>query len=781
MRDLMEQFATQYVMDLEAQLDSGNGQRSIQNPVLFLIVGDKSREALRAVCAINESKWDNSQGVLYVHAYTQETWEHPLVHGCRLPEPDADKKTMRASIHERFWQDESAHLELNRVMKLASIRAAEMGKLFSSVQQVNIAVVTRADDPANVLLPELTLLLKSYLAELFKNVFVDLYVLLQEKNSGGEFGFSAALGVSFLEELDTYQRSDYQFRADLLVTEDRIKLPVEHARGPLFSLAFLLGEKNEQGMFLDHAVEENCELISNIVLLNNKSAEIRYSENNEGYNKLQFIRSITGDAGQPAYASAGLSKVKRPTQAIALTVLSAVFDYYWERLKEGAVPEKTRAREMLGLTSHELQRISRSVLPDGSVLDEMAGLMTAKVSYSELAALTLREAEQALFLGSSQTFFEANFVQGARKRLENLQIKESLAGLIRQEIIDDERFGLYAAYQLTAGDGEASLLGEIHTGIKEAMRQLEQAKAELEDIYQQRVDRQAIKVGGFFTRDKERVRALVRHLFSLVYGKKTEILEWELTLQLLVECEAQVKEMHRQIGARVEQLEGLQKELREISRKSIREASDYLGKNIDEHYRSVVRETMHALEAQRGAGFYGDARYIGSGSLLLQNGIEGLMERLCRFCRTEMLMRPAFSLSFEEELLARAHAASAYENMSVLTRDELFADIAMALEERAAIHIEVFHFLQKHRYEEKYLFADIRNDFVQYVLGSEAGTRTCKLGCIHEERKSGIEKMNLMGGFGIKDLMYYRNNQKYHSSYRENGFVFHRLGKGGSS
>lgn len=782
MKDLIGQFASHYVSDLERQLDSGNGKRSVQNPVLFLFIGDKSVEALQSVCALNGRNWKNGHGVFYVHAYHQDTWQHPNVLGYRLPEPDGSRQTMRASLHERFWQDESVVMELNKVMKMASVRVAENGKLFPSFQQVNIAVVTRADDPANVLLPELTLLLKSYLNELFKNVSLDLYVLLQEKNSGEAFGFSAALGVSFLEEVNQYQRTDYCFEARLLVTEDRIQLPVEHRNAPLFSLAYLLSDKNERGLFIEDGMEENCELISNLVLLNNKGAEREFSENSEGYNKLQFIRSITADTGQTTFASAGLSKVKRPTQRIALTALASVFDRFWERLKEGEGPAKTKAREKLGLTAHDLQRKVRAILPDDSTLGEMAGLMTSGVSYGDLSSMNLREAELALFDGSSQTFFQTNFAHVARKRLESLAQKESIAHLISQEIIDDERFGLYAAYQLTSEHTNgANLLDELRTGIKETTRQLEQAKAELDEIYQQRVDRQDVRVGGFFTRDKERVRTFVRHLFSLVYGKKVEILEWELTLQLLLDSEKQVEEMHLQIGQQIEQLESLQKQLREIARNSEREAPDYLGKNMDEYYESVVRETILSLESQRGTGFYLDPRYIGNGPQLFQNGIAGLIERLCQFCRTEVLTRPPFALSFEAELLARANVRAAYENRTVLTKEDLFQDLAFALEERAAVHIEVFHFLQKHRYEEKYLFADINNDFVQHVLHMEEGSRIYKLGCLHEEQKSGIEKMNLMGGFGMEDLMYYRNNKKYHTSYRENGFVFHRQGKDGAS
>jgi len=499
MRDLIGEFATHYVTDLEKQLDSGNGQPSIQNPVLFLFLGDKSVEALRAVCANNEKSWQNGHGVLYVHAYQDETWEHPQVLGCRLPRPDTNKQTMRASIHERFLQDELFKVELNKAMKLASVRVAEMGKLFTAFQQVNIAVVTRADDPAAILLPELTLLLKSYLQELFKNVSVDLYVLLQEKNSGEAFGFSAALGVSFLEEINCYQRSDYRFSENLLVTEDLVKLPVEHKQAPLFSLVYLLSDKTEDGLFLEAGMKENDELISKLVLLNNKKAENEFNENSEGYNKLQFIRSITVDTGQTTFATAGLSKVKRPTHAIALTVLSAVFDRYWGRLKAGENLPKTKAREKLGLTAHDIERKIRAIMPEEQALDEMTGLMTSGISYSELSGMNLREAELSLFDGSSQAFFETNVARDARQRVDTLAVQESLAHLIQREWIDDERLGLYAAYQLTSEQASgANLLEELRTGIRETTRQLEYTKAELDDLYLERVDRQEIRVGGFF-------------------------------------------------------------------------------------------------------------------------------------------------------------------------------------------------------------------------------------------------------------------------------------------
>ncbi|MCM3621326.1 hypothetical protein M4D70_03505 [Brevibacillus borstelensis] len=782
MRDLIEQLATQYASDLDTQLDSGNGQRSIQNPVLFLFIGDNSLEALQAVYSLNERQWKNHAGALYLHASSGKTLSEPRVYGCRLPEPLAGRQTLRSDIYSQFYQQEPLRVEINKVMKKVSIHLAEAGGHCPSVQHVNIAVVTRADDPANVLVPELVLLMKSYLSEVFKYVSIDLYALIQEKSSGDDFGFSASLSVSFLEELTNYQRSDYRFKESLQVTEDHVTLEVAHAGSPLFSLIYLLSDKNERGLFAENGQKDNYEIISRLVLLNNKPAEPELGEGNESYNKHQFTRSITVDNVQTAFATAGFSKVKQPKDAIALTVLSHVYDDLLERMKTAPLPDPAGLMERLELAPRHILRSVQSILPDGGKLDEMTGLMATGVSYAELRSMTLREAEHALFQGSSQAFFEMHFEQRARKQLESLQIKEKFARLFRETVAEDPRCGPYAACQLTSGNETLpTIRGELLARIRETARLLEETRAEWEDLYRQRVEQQDFKKGGFFTREKDRIRNFIRHLLPLVYGKRYELLGLEMELRLLRDCEQQAEELHRQLAEEWGQLERQQKQLRELAQKSVKEATDYLGKNIDQYYGTLVREAIRSLEAKKGPLFYWEDRYLGQKASILNGGqteSSALIERLSALCRQEILSSPLFALAFEDELLARANVAVAYENRDVLTKEELFEDLDRALEERASVHVEVFHFSQKHRYEEKYFFADIDSDFIQYVMQKGQGLRTCKQGCIHEAGTSGIEKLHLMGGFGLGDLMYYRNNKKYYDSYVANGFVFHRREKG---
>jgi hypothetical protein len=114
-----------------------------------------------------------------------------------------------------------------------------------------------------------------------------------------------------------------------------------------------------------------------------------------------------------------------------------------------------------------------------------------------------------------------------------------------------------------------------------------------------------------------------------------------------------------------------------------------------------------------------------------------------------------------------------YDNRDILTKEDLFKQLNTRLRENSAIQIEVFNYTQEHRYEEKYFFGDFYSKFMKFALEKEQETRHFKVGCAHEKKSSGIEKLTLMGGFKLKDLMYYRNGEKYYKAYTENGYQFH--------
>lgn len=151
------------------------------------------------------------------------------------------------------------------------------------------------------------------------------------------------------------------------------------------------------------------------------------------------------------------------------------------------------------------------------------------------------------------------------------------------------------------------------------------------------------------------------------------------------------------------------------------------------------------------------------------------MDRLTQTCRTLILSAQPFNQTFEEELLRRANVAAAYENRLVVPKDELFKKLYQTLEENGGINIRLLDYTHEHRYEEKYFFGDYEGEFLPYALDVDITSRIYKLGFVHERRSSGVEKLHLMGGFHLEDLMVYRNGKTYYETYIANGFVFHGI------
>lgn len=134
----------------------------------------------------------------------------------------------RMQLFDNFYKDDHLLIELNKTFRQLTSKIAKYGKVYSSLRKMNLVVITAVDDPANILIQELTLLLKTILQESFKTVEVDLYGLIKEKQDGENFALSSSFGISFLKELDSYQQDIYSFAKPLQLTEDHLSLPVVH-------------------------------------------------------------------------------------------------------------------------------------------------------------------------------------------------------------------------------------------------------------------------------------------------------------------------------------------------------------------------------------------------------------------------------------------------------------------------------------------------------------------------------------------------------------------------
>ncbi|GIP32007.1 hypothetical protein [Paenibacillus sp. J2TS4] len=786
MRERLTAFASAYAAEADSMWAGGDELRSLSHPLVFLFVGDRSAETLDQVYELNRRKWNNSAGIVYLHVGTQELAAKDNVYNWRLDGGSEDRRTLRSGLYRRFYDDDSKLLELNVTLRQMNSRISEFGRLYSSLQRLHIAVVTRLDDPCNVLVPELTVLMKSIFGESFRSVVVDMYGLLQEKQVDDEFAYTAALGISFLRELDEVQRREFRLAAELQVTGDGIKLPVEHRDGPLFDTAHLIGDKDERGLFTGDGMRCCSEIICHLNLLKNRKISGDLDPRHGVYNHQQFKQNIMppGEA-EGIYASAGFAKVTRPNQAIALTVLYHIFRRMLRRMQDNAGMKLGELLERIDLDPARTEADVRTFTCGHShPLEAMHGLLYENAAYHELRKMTLRQAETALYSDNARAFFDANAVRQAEAALAAHNGAGRLEQAVRSKLIDSAAYGCYCTYVWTSepaqrtGKETPSLKETVRGWRKEAERQLEDGKLDLEALYEERVDDQGYAKGSLFglLSSKSRIKPLARGLLARIYGLKLELLELELRIKLYREYERKLEEVHDQVKQDVERLREIESVLHEASRRSISEMEDELGRNIHEYYGQVVDRIADEAEARYGPQFYFDERYIGNVTRLLAEGDGQLIDRLIETARKEWFVHPLFHQPFEQELLERANVTVSYDNREALTKEQLYRDLYVTLESEAAIRLDVYGYTHKHRYEEKYLFGDFHSEWIQYAYSIDQGSRTYKLGCVHEKKQSGVEKLNLMGGFRIADLMYYRNGWRYYDTYVRNGYLFHGRG-----
>lgn len=805
-------YADQYAAQEEAQHSKGDGRSSIHYPALFLFLGDKVTPAIGPVLERCERKWDNAGGVLALHAAAQGgndqgsgkgqgvkdqeagqdyagvsgkgegsrgyTGDSSKVRLMTMTLPDTagrDPRTVRQEIYREFHEDSTYLAGMNRTLRRLGNSIADYGRLYSSFDVIHLSIITRVDDPLNVLLPEVALLARAVLGQSFKSVQTDLYALINEREQGDNYGYSSSVGLAFLRELDGMQGPDYTFNAPLLVTEEGLSIPVAHGPSALFDLVYLLSDKNERGMMSAGGMEDNYEIIAHISLLKNRVRPATdHATGHGGYNNMTFKSGIRGSTGRQGYASAGFSAVRRPSKPIALAVLYHAFHYLAAELRGRSGWSLRERQALLGLTPEALRERAAGLLPEEAGIAEMTGLMShGRPSFSELKPLTLREAEELLFGGGGEAYFRSNFADVSAGRAVALDPAREWAAMLAAQEQSAAPVTFYQLAEWTAEQGEAG--GSVLNALRQHMGGLRSALAaaeeELERVYSETVDRQPFQRVPLL--DKRTVRNFIHYLFQSIYSRKYEILRLKLELGLAQRYDAALEQLHAESKAKVQTMEALEEELRSLALASTQRSSEAIDQNIMEYYRTVTEAVMQDIQTRRGAGIFASERFMGSLSDLLRQGGAAVIRRLIDVCRRELLTAEPFALPFEEELLRRANVAAAYENREIVSKEELFKRLYLSLENGATINVRLFEYTQEHRHEEKYFFGDSASEFLRYALTVDETTRIYRLGFVHEQRRSGVEKLNLMGGFHLEDLLYYRNGKVYYETYVQNGYRLH--------
>lgn len=847
MNELLEQFAAAYAAREEGLPGFAEGRSGLHYPAAFLFVGNRATEAASALTELNDRKYDNAAGIAYFHIADTSLPQDALdrhrqavrfrweAFGGRQPQ----ENTLRRDLHRAFLDEDADHLfELNRDLRRASRMLSENGRLFASFDRLHLSVVVHADDIMNVLTPEIALLAGAVFGQSFKSVQTDLYVLVSDQEQSDSFGYSSSVGVSFLRELDRMQRPEYAFSAPLQVTENRLKIDVNHAPSPLFDLVYILSDKNERGIAQPGGLRSGYEIICHAHLLKNRrrdggsaalglagAAGAAEDQPLEGlktgagqYNNSAFKSGLAGESGRRGLASGGFARVTRPDRSIALAVLYQFARGLNRRMRE--IPETPAAEQLARLEldrPHMRERAAR-LAPDEGRLEDMNGIMSSSVSYSSIRRMTLYEAEEALFGKAAESFFRGNFEAEAQRNMAEADIGRGLREYAARAASEDARHGLYriAAWSDPAESARGAAQALLER-MREAMLELSGAREELDRLYGGIVEDQPFRKA--LLRDSQNVRNFARYFFETVYGLKLNILRLETEIELYRRYEDALIALHGQYKARVRRVEQLEERLRRAAEYSARSADDYIGQNLMPYYERVVDNLMRDAEDRRGRDYYFEERRLGdlaalvaerpedaygtdsgasgtgsggssgagaypggvlsgmseAGLSALHGGERRLLARLTELCARELLGAEPLVQTYEEELLRRANVAVEYENRETMTKEDLFRILYRTLEERAAINLRLFDYTQEHRHEEKYFFGDANGEFMRYALNEEETSRIYRVGYVHERRSDGVEKLNLMGGFHIEDLMYYRNGRVYYDAYIKAGYRFHAI------
>ncbi|WP_411679518.1 hypothetical protein [Clostridium thailandense] len=772
MDHILRGFAREYDLKVDKTIYSSDAQRSANNPVLFVFIGDRVKEASEHIRNTIREKWDNGDGVCFVNIMTEGYEDIDNYFNFKFNYELVDNKCLRKSIRDKFYNDKELLQNLNDKITITRDRILSHGSLFNSFEKINISVVTMADDPLNIILPEITILIKKRMLEVFKLGAADLYVLIKEKNIGDEF-FSKASSVSFFREIEYAQKESFVFNEKIAIYGEGRELTVDY-KGPVFYMTYLLEEKNERGIIPAASMKNNYEIISYINLLKNRNVSVEtYSDTeNQYYDNGRFKSSIGAEDSINRYITAGLSKVRRPNGAIAVTVMRAFYENVIGRLKEFSIKDKEFIAETLKIDEGNINLKVETILDTDITLMDMNGIMMSNTSSVEkrLSQITLSQIEESLYEDRCQNFFDQNFVRIAEDNLRNMNLEKEMRNLIKENILNNHKLGLYCAWRWTTEEGAG--IEYIRNKRDLLSRHIENMTREIEGLYQSRLT-EGIGFKGIFNRGGK-LKDARKKIFLELYGKKFEKLKLIITEKVLEKYENVLFKINRELFEKIDHINLISEDIKEYENEIIKYQDEYTAQNVKVYYTSVVKRIVDKLEKKHGEVFYFEEKYIGNLSQNLEKGKEQLLAKIAQFCSSYILTEQEFDRSFEDEFNERANVNVEDLNTKVLSKEELYRRLYDILDDNSALKSYLMNYDVK-GYQEKYFFGDYSSEFIKYAFDFDRKTRNYKIGYIHERRNSGIEKLNLMGGFGAKDVIYVRTALDFYNYCIENEYKLHGI------
>lgn len=263
---------------------------------------------------------------------------------------------------------------------------------------------------------------------------------------------------------------------------------------------------------------------------------------------------------------------------------------------------------------------------------------------------------------------------------------------------------------------------------------------------------------------------LVEKVYKTRYTYEIE----SLKLRALERLQTYLKAFYETLKQKLKKLDEVEVVLTDMIEEAERYEEEYLVQNVREYYERVVEKQLENLQSVKGMHFLQDTKYIGPSNQLLEGTKEEIIEKIGHIAEEEFLREEKyFNISFEEELLARANMLVAYEDTEVAAKSELYKLLYESLEENSTPCVYLDTTLASHRYIEKYFFGNRQSEFIDYAYKRDQSSRSYKIGTINDKRKSVIEKLQIMGGFRLEDLVYSKSATRYYEAYKEKGYHLH--------
>ncbi len=747
-----------------------NHEIRAKSPVLFVVLGEYAKSGIDTIQKTLSRNVMNAEGVVYLHIALEEA-KHTSSNDTNevslsLPLSCLDKERKRGELPKSLLSNDKALKLLNNKLQEVRAKILEKSKFFHHWEQVHVFFITAGSEAINVLLPDITVLLRKKLEQDFKQINMDLFVLIEEA-SGMATPLNQAMTISLFKELECYQKDTYHYEKAVELLDDDLKMTL-HYNQPLFQMVFIMSDKKENGQKIDEAAQRHYETIATVSLLKNKQQkQLELVEARQQYNNNIFINNVRYK-GQERYATASLAKVKKPSIGIYLAVGYHLFEAYIKQLKGEDVQDTVALLEIAGLSEKGLSLLVEESMPHEENLSEIHSMISQNATFKDIKNSTFKETEQLLYKRSLEAFFEDNFVKVSERKLEENSDITRIKQRIYQDIVCQIKYGPYALEALF----QKEALEEVDKLRKRYLFEEKQLMETLEKVSGQIVGERIASRVSFF--DKKYLREVKDYLVNEIYTLKYQCLAIKLKLRAIDYIKDSLEALYEEIKQDIKNLEQVGVLLKGLMEESNKFEETYLVQNVNEYYQKIVQHKIAHLEKTRGQYFLQEDKFMGSVKAVFRQSKEQILEKLYTIEEKYILQdEKLFRLSFEEELLARANMLINYEEKEVVAKGELYDMLYLSLEENSKPCVFLDTASLEHRYEEKYFFGDRESEFMSYAYERDQSTRNYKLAYMSDARKNSIEKLQLMGGFRLSDLVFTTTAQRYYDAYVKEGYIFH--------